>query len=70
MKSPVELEHDDIRYRPKASEVNRLWCDNRKINELTGFKPRYSLKQGLEETITWFKEPKNLIRYKSSLYNV
>jgi len=70
MNSDVEFVTDEIRIRPEKSEVNRLWCDNTKINELTGFKPQYSIEQGLEETIEWFKNPENLKKYKADIYNV
>jgi dTDP-glucose 4,6-dehydratase len=28
------------------------------------------LRQGLRETIDWFREPTNLRRYKAGLYNI
>lgn len=70
MKSDVEFVLDEQRVRPKKSEVNRLWCDNTKIRNLTGFKPQYTIEKGLEETIKWFSNPKNLAKYKSNIYNV
>ncbi len=48
----------------------RLWCDNSKIKKLTGFKPKYSIEEGLNQTINWFKKPENLKKYKANLYNV
>ena len=47
MSSEVVFVEDKDRLRPKKSEVFRLWCDNKKINKLTGFKPKYDIKQGL-----------------------
>lgn len=70
MKSDVEFVLDEQRIRPKKSEVNRLWCDNTKIRNLTGFKPQYTIEKGLEETIKWFSDPNNLAKYKSNIYNV
>lgn len=70
MKSDVKFMTDEQRLRPKDSEVFRLCCDNTKINRLTGFKPDYSLAQGLEKTIEWFINPANLSRYKTDIYNV
>jgi NAD dependent epimerase/dehydratase len=70
MNSNVEIEEDRQRFRPEKSEVNRLWCDNTKINALTGFKPEYTLEQGLTETIEWCTNPKNLSKYKVNIYNV
>jgi len=70
MNSDVEFILDEQRIRPTNSEVNRLWCDNTKINKLTGFKPKYNIKTGLEKTIEWFEIEKNLLKYKSDIYNV
>lgn len=70
MDSDVEFITDKQRIRPKDSEVYRLCCDNTKINQLTGFKPDYSLEQGLKQTIDWFTDPENLSRYKIDIYNV
>ncbi len=68
--SDVEFTQDPQRIRPKNSEVFRLWCDNSKINKLTGFQPSYDIKAGLTATIEWFKNPKNLAMYKSNIYNL
>jgi len=70
MKSNVQVITDNERLRPEKSEVFRLWCDNAKIRELTGFEPKYSIKEGLEKTIGWFTDPENLRKYKSDIYNV
>jgi NAD dependent epimerase/dehydratase len=70
MNSDVEFITDDQRLRPEKSEVFRLWCDNSKIHELTGFKPEYSIDQGLKATIDWFTQPDNLSKYKADIYNV
>ncbi len=70
MGSDVAIESESARIRPEKSEVFRLWCDNTKIEALTGFKPKHSIRQGLEKTIEWFKNPKNLKKYKAHLYNV
>ncbi len=70
MNSDVEFITDKQRIRPKKSEVNRLWCDNTKIKEITGFEPIYDLRSGLKETVEWFSDTKNLGKYKSDIYNV
>ena len=59
---------DEIRLRPENSEVNRLLGSNEKLIRLTDWKPEYTLKEGLKETIEWTRE--NLDRYKVDLYNV
>ena len=70
MQIEVEIESDAQRLRPENSEVERLLCDNSLIERLTGFAPRHTLEQGLAETISWLREPANLIRYKADIYNV
>ena len=70
MKSEVKLVEDERRLRPANSEVFRLWGDNTKIKNLTGFVPQYTIEQGLTETVEWFLNPDNLKKYKSDIYNV
>jgi dTDP-glucose 4,6-dehydratase len=59
---------DEQRLRPENSEVNRLLGSNKKIKELTSWRPKYTLKEGLAETIAFLKE--NLDRYKADIYNL
>jgi dTDP-glucose 4,6-dehydratase len=61
---------DDIRIRPEKSEVERLLGSNEKIRRLTGWKPEYTLQQGLRKTIAWFRDEGNLRGYKWNDYNV
>jgi NAD dependent epimerase/dehydratase len=70
MNSNVTLVEDIRRVRPKNSEVFRLWGDNTKIKNMTGYTPLYSIEQGLKETVEWFLKPCNLKKYKSDMYNV
>ncbi len=70
MGSNCQFIQDPQRMRPKGSEVLRLWCDNQRLQSLTGFTPAYTLEEGLKETIEWFTLPDNLKRYKTGLYNV
>jgi len=70
MHSDVQFITDEQRIRPDNSEVFRLWCDNTKIRELTGFEPKYSIREGLEKTVEWFSKPQNLARYKPGIYNL
>ena len=55
--------------RPKTSEVERLLGSSRKIRELTEWENIYTLEDGLSETIEWFKNRENFIKYKSNIYN-
>jgi len=61
---------DPQRLRPKGSEVFRLWGDNRKIRQLTGWRPQVDIREGLRRTIDWFTDPDHLRRYKAERYNV
>jgi len=70
MRSNVNLTLDDQRLRPEHSEVFRLRCDNKKIKELTGYEPQYTLRDGLKKTVEWFTNPRNLAKYKPGMYNV
>ncbi len=70
MDSDVKFIEDTQRIRPSKSEVFRLWGDNTKIRELTGFQPNYDIEKGLRETIEWFTRGENLKAYKSDIYNV
>lgn len=70
MNSEVKFISVRERIRPGKSEVFRLWCDNSKIEKLTGFKPQVDIKEGLKRTIKWIMKPDNLKHYKSEIYNV
>jgi NAD dependent epimerase/dehydratase len=70
MESKVHFISEQKRIRPLNSEVFRLWCDNTKIQKLTGFEPQVGIYQGLKKTIDWIIQPKHLEKYKSEIYNV
>ena len=70
MQADVEVVTEKARLRPEKSEVYRLWCDNTKIHDLTGFIPKYTIRDGLDQTIAWFTNPENLRKYKTDIYNV
>ena len=70
MDSDTKFVREEGRIRPSNSEVFRLFCDNTKIERLTGFKPKIDIKEGLKKTIRWILEPNNLRQYKSEIYNV
>jgi NAD dependent epimerase/dehydratase len=70
MNSDVEFITDEARLRPGKSEVFRLWCDNAKISKLADFKPKYDIRDGLQETINWFVQEENLKKFKANIYNV
>jgi len=66
--SNAKIVTKDERLRPERSEVMELICDNSKAKELLGWEPQYSLQQGLEKTVEWFKLNRGI--YKENLYNI
>jgi len=61
---------DDIRIRPEKSEVERLLGSNEKIRRLTSWTQKYTLDEGLKETVEWLTDPDNLKLYKAEHYNI
>lgn len=59
---------DEQRLRPEKSEVNRLLGCNKKILELTDWKPQYTFEEGLAETIEFLRH--NMDKYKADIYNL
>lgn len=70
IKPDAKIIKDDIRLRPEKSEVFRLFGSNTKILQQTAWKQRYTLEEGLKETISWFKDANNLRGYKADIYNI
>ncbi len=70
----VTITTDEDRLRPEKSEVERLLAANGKARRLTGWRPAYAgregLEQGLRETIAWFTQPENLARYRPGTYTL
>jgi NAD dependent epimerase/dehydratase len=61
---------DSVRLRPLKSEVFRLFGSNEKLKSYTDWNQKYTLEEGLKETIDWFSKKENLQHYKSDIYNV
>lgn len=70
MGEKVTFEIDPQRLRPSKSEVFRLLGDNSLVTSITDWRPRVTLREGLEETIRWFTRPENLALYKPGIYNI
>jgi dTDP-glucose 4,6-dehydratase len=62
----AEIEAEDRRVRPEKSEVMQLLSDTRLAQKLFQWAPRYTLEDGLRETIEWYQ--KNLVRFKVRSY--
>ena len=63
---PLEVELDEQRVRPPASEVQRLISSPSRAAELTGWEPQVDLRGGLERTTRWIEA--NLDRYRVGHY--
>ena len=70
MDADLEVRQDPERVRPATSEVMRLVCDATRLREATGWAPAHSLEDGLAATIAFFRDPANLARYKTGIYNI
>ena len=74
MNAQIEIITDEKRFRPKNSEVERLWSDNTKVKKIFSWQPtfygREGFKNGLAKTVEWFSNPNNLNYYKIDAYNV
>jgi NAD dependent epimerase/dehydratase len=66
----AKIVSDFIRLRPEKSEVFRLFGSNEKLKSFTDWSQKFSLEEGLKETIDWFSIKENLQQYKSDIYNV
>ena len=64
----IKIKTQKERIRPEKSEVNKLICNKNYAKELLGWKPNYSLDEGLKETIDFIE--KNLKEYKPNIYNI
>ncbi len=51
----IDYHHTDIKPKLKG-DVQRFICDNKKIHELTGWKPKFTWQEGVNDTLKWFKE--------------
>lgn len=74
MNTEIEIVTDEARFRPKDSEVERLFAANTKAKEVFNWQPKYAghdgFKRGIIKTTHWFMESKNLNLYKADIYNI
>jgi len=64
----ARIECDEQRLRPGKSEVERLLADSSLAKDLLGWEPLFTLEEGLEQTIDWFRE--HHAEYRADVYNV
>lgn len=60
----VPIVTEDLRQRPRKSEVERLLSDNSLSTSLSGWRPTVGLREGLARTAEWFADPANRAGYK------
>jgi len=74
MDADIEIVCEAERVRPKNSEVERLLASNVMALQRMGWSAQcgglQGFRRGLGQTIAWFREPRNLARYKTDFYNV
>ena len=69
MKKEITIKSSDERIRPIQSEVERLVCNNTKLQKYTKWNPDNTLEEGISKVIEWMKNPENLFIYKQGQYN-
>ncbi|MEU8888467.1 SDR family NAD(P)-dependent oxidoreductase [Streptomyces sp. NPDC048442] len=70
MAADLDVREDEQRIRPANSEVMRLVADASRLTAATGWTPAHDLEQGLAATVEFFRDPANLARYKTDIYNI
>ncbi len=64
----ITIECDQQRIRPEKSEVERLLADNTLASRLIEWEPQFTLEEGLELTIDWFRE--HITGYQPDAYPI
>ena len=68
LNSKANIKKEEKRVRTSKSEVVRLICDNKKILKYTNWNPKIKIEEGLDKTISWFKDYKDFFRH--DIYHV
>lgn len=70
----ADIEQEQARLRPAASEVDRLLGEASRLRAATGWTPGLEgaegLRRGLEITARWFADPANLALYRAGEYAI
>jgi dTDP-glucose 4,6-dehydratase len=64
----IDIETDKKRFRPGKSEVLNLLASTKKAKEIFGWEPKYDIREGLEQTISYISN--NIIEYVSENYHI
>ena len=69
----IDIEKDFKRIRPKKSEVDRLFANNKKAKKILNWSPKLNNKSDFEnrlkKTIEWFSNEENINQYKINIFN-
>jgi dTDP-glucose 4,6-dehydratase len=69
----INIKTENIRKRPKKSEVDRLFANIKKAKKILKWTPKFSTRSGFElglkKTIYWFSKTENLNNYKTHIFN-
>ena len=68
LNSKASIKKEKRRVRSANSEVVRLVCDNTKILKYTNWTPKNKIDEGLNKTISWFKNFKD--SFKHDIYHI
>jgi len=66
--STASIESESARLRPDQSEVERLLAANTQAQQVLGWQPQVSLRDGLTHTIEWLRH--NLHHYRPGVYTL
>lgn len=66
----IRIRVSDERIRPEQSEVERLRASALKADQLLGWTPRFTLDEGLLQTVRWYSDPGNNALFKADSYNI
>ena len=64
----LKINVEKKRTRPNKSEVINLKCNNNKILKNTSWKPKTEFSIGLDKTIEWFKDNRDI--FDTDIYHV
>ena len=69
----IDIKKDFKRIRPKKSEVDRLFANNKKAKKILNWSPKLNKKSdfenSLKKTIEWFSNEENINQYKINIFN-
>ena len=69
----IDIKKDFKRIRPKKSEVDRLFANNKKAKKILNWSPKLNKKSdfenSLKKTVEWFSNEENINQYKINIFN-